>query len=209
MKFDYLIFQRFILNFFLIGISYTTHPQGNPTRVADFVNIEKITTTSLQISNAQLMHTERKTIKPNAQKSNLESGLSSPCLDKKLDKMDGNRCTCNEIKTILKIKVKGNSDDLTITCNGIKAADSIADLVDGYCRIVNDTDVSYWERIDSTSQIDNDTLDQTKKLSISQRELPSSSEQSQDRLTKYDGPITQTCKFILLFTDISLSKINN
>lgn len=56
-----------------------------------------------------------------------------------------NTCNCNEIKTLLKIKVTGNSDDLTITCNGVKAAESIADLVDGYCRIVNNTEMSLWD----------------------------------------------------------------
>lgn len=64
---------------------------------------------------------------------------------KSSDKRAANTCNCNEIKTLLKIKVTGNSDDLTITCNGVKAAESIADLVDGYCRIVHNTEMSLWD----------------------------------------------------------------
>lgn len=40
----------------------------------------------------------------------------------------------------------GNSDDLVITCNGVKTAESIADLVDGYCRLVSNTELSLWDR---------------------------------------------------------------
>lgn len=56
------------------------------------------------------------------------------------------QCSCHDIKTQLRIKVNGNEDELAITCNGAKTAENIADLVDGYCRIVNNSDVSLWDR---------------------------------------------------------------
>lgn len=83
---------------------------------------------------------------PSNGQSNSKNATNSPLSHKKSsDKRTANACNCNEIKTLLKIKVTGNSDDLTITCNGVKAAESIADLVDGYCRIVNNTEMSLWD----------------------------------------------------------------
>lgn len=76
---------------------------------------------------------------------------SSPVASKKSKANGGSSatasaCNCHDIKTQLKIKVTGNAEDLAITCNGIKTADSIADLVDGYCRIVNSNELSLWDR---------------------------------------------------------------
>lgn len=83
--------------------------------------------------------------------SSCNSQTNSPLSHKRL--MDKGGCTnqamqclCNEIKTQLKITVTGNLEDLAITCNGVKTAESIADLVDGYCRMFNNTDTSFWDR---------------------------------------------------------------
>lgn len=90
--------------------------------------------------------------------TNLASVISSPLVGKKLKSSGGGSststtttnatpsCNCHDIKTQLKIKVSGNTEDLAITCNGVKTADSIADLVDGYCRIVNNSEASLWDR---------------------------------------------------------------
>lgn len=172
------------------GISYITHPQANPIRVSDFRNIEKITTTILHNSNAH-MQTEDGTHSNNV---NLEAEKTSisPSLHNKFNEGDTNQCTCNEIKTLLKIKVKGNSDDLAITCNGVKTADSIADLVDGYCRILNNTNISFWERLRSPIH----TISvPTKEPSKPYEESQQSSIMSQVPITLFDTSNTESSEF--------------
>lgn len=131
-----------------IGISYMTHPQAQPVRVTEFQQIERITTSVLP--NDQNNHKTPKDANGGDSCDAIQNGqrakLNSPCLSKKSDRKATTSCLCYEIKTLLKIKVTGNSDDLTITCNGVKAAENIADLVDGYCRIVNRTEMSLWDR---------------------------------------------------------------
>lgn len=124
--------------FFQTGLSYITHPQADPIRVTDFQDIDKIST-FLQTPKSQNQQT---------------NGRGSNNINESKMQCDGetNHCNCNEMKTLLKIKVRGNSDDLTITCNGVNAAESIADLVDGYCRIVNNVDKSFWERVHKSNE---------------------------------------------------------
>lgn len=152
--------------FLFLGISYITHPQAKPTRVTDFQNIERITTTILDTVNTASAsssaatdnnHSSNLKVTSNSNNSNV---TNSPISHKKLDKRGGSSsasgnnsstsstttCHCNDIKTQIKIKVTGNAEDLAITCNGVKTAESIADLVDGYCRIVNNSELSLWDR---------------------------------------------------------------
>ncbi|CAK1543432.1 unnamed protein product [Leptosia nina] len=49
-------------------------------------------------------------------------------------------------KAALQLRVKGASETLTITCSSVEAAESLADLVDGYCRLVTDSQTSLWNR---------------------------------------------------------------
>lgn len=146
------------------GISYVTHPQAKPTRVTDFQNIERITTSMKEDGVCATSTTTAV-----AGRGNLADGVdsvtNSPVSTKKSDKKataaaaaaaaassgssSTSACNCHDIKTQLKIKVTGNAEDLAITCNGVKTAESIADLVDGYCRIVNNSDLSLWDRIAS------------------------------------------------------------
>lgn len=100
-----------------------------------------------------------------------------------------NSCSCNEMKTLLKLKVVGNSDDLTITCNGAKTANSIADLVDGYCRMVNNTEISYWDRYDSTI-----ALEKFSTRFISLDEFSEYPEQSQQICTNSENTKSEICK---------------
>lgn len=81
----------------------------------------------------------------NSRTGNNGKVTNSPLTTNKSDKKVAT-CNCNDAKTILKIRVNGNVEDLTISCNGFKTAENIADLVDGYCRIVNDTEASLWDR---------------------------------------------------------------
>lgn len=152
-----------------IGVSYITHPQANPARVTDFENIEKITTSVLQIPNVQLSQNLHVM-------NSVEGGSFGAGINKTSEKSDTNQCTCSEIKTLLRIKVKGNSDDLAITCNGVKAAESIADLVDGYCRIVNNSNLTFWERIRSSAHNYSDSFEKNGQLPMIQKELSRSAE---------------------------------
>ncbi|XP_062530307.1 focal adhesion kinase 1 isoform X7 [Bombyx mori] len=49
-------------------------------------------------------------------------------------------------KAALQLRVKGAAETLTITCSSVEAAESLADLVDGYCRLVTDSQTSLWNR---------------------------------------------------------------
>lgn len=47
-------------------------------------------------------------------------------------------------KALVQLKVAGTAEALTVTCPSITAAESLADLIDGYCRLVNNTRTSLW-----------------------------------------------------------------
>ncbi|XP_075215474.1 protein tyrosine kinase 2 Fak isoform X5 [Lycorma delicatula] len=49
-------------------------------------------------------------------------------------------------KAMLQLKVSGAAETLTITCPTLPQAESLADLIDGYCRLTNNTDTSLWTR---------------------------------------------------------------
>lgn len=126
-----------------MGISYATHPQAKPTRVTDFQDIERISTSILNVTKDSTT-----TDSSNGEKSaSINNGkiVNTPPAIQKTDKKVAT-CNCNDVKSLLKIRVTGNVEDLTISCNGLKTADNIADLVDGYCRIVNNTEASLWDR---------------------------------------------------------------
>ncbi len=54
-------------------------------------------------------------------------------------------------KAVIQIKVAGASEPLLITCASIDMAESIADLIDRYCRLVNGTHLSLWNKRGSQS----------------------------------------------------------
>lgn len=144
-----------------VGISYLPHPQATPIKVTDFAEIEKITTSVLPTSLT-------KSEQSNSSKSNKsKDSAGSDAKDKK-----GGTCNCGEIKTQLRIRVASNSEDLAITCNGIKTAESIADLVNGYCRIVKGTEDSLWERTQpikrTPSSSATNSLDRSRRMTESQ-----------------------------------------
>lgn len=51
-----------------------------------------------------------------------------------------------ENKGILQIKIAGATEPLTITCTSLSVAEDMADLIDGYCRLVHDVNTSLWSR---------------------------------------------------------------
>ena len=49
-------------------------------------------------------------------------------------------------KSVLQLRVAGSAELLTITCPSMAEAENMADLVDGYCRLVNQSSTSIWSR---------------------------------------------------------------
>ncbi|XP_035892769.1 uncharacterized protein LOC118503516 isoform X5 [Anopheles stephensi] len=146
-----------------VGISYSVNPQAPPTKVTDFESIERITTSILPTSLTKSDHQGGVSGSGKGAKGKDQPDLTSSCGsnsttgDGDRGKKEGKKgssssssgssqCACGEIKTQLRIRVSGNSEDLAITCDGIKTSESIADLVDGYCRLFNNNDNSLWDR---------------------------------------------------------------
>uniref|UniRef100_A0A182WDM7 Focal adhesion kinase 1 n=1 Tax=Anopheles minimus TaxID=112268 RepID=A0A182WDM7_9DIPT len=145
-----------------VGISYSVNPQAPPTKVTEFESIERITTSILPTSLTKSDHQGVSSGSGKGSKGKDQPDLTSSCGsnsstgDSDKGKKDGKKgsstsstgsqCACGDIKTQLRIRVSGNSEDLAITCDGIKTSESIADLVDGYCRLFNNNDNSLWDR---------------------------------------------------------------
>ncbi|XP_015039131.1 focal adhesion kinase 1 isoform X2 [Drosophila pseudoobscura] len=134
-----------------IGISYQTHPQASLTNVAQFKDVVAIKTCTLPKEKLPkpMDHT------PETESNNLN-------------------CNCQKIKTQIKISASNNVEDLVITCNGINTAESIADLIDGYCRLLSkDLEFTIWQRETSTSS-DDSTATKTNDLPIEPAQAASS-----------------------------------
>ncbi|XP_060660243.1 focal adhesion kinase 1 isoform X1 [Drosophila nasuta] len=129
-----------------IGISYQTHPQASLTNVAQFKDVVAIRTCALP-------------------KEKLAKDKSTEFESQNLN------CNCQKIKTQIKISASNIEEDLIITCNGVNTAESIADLIDGYCRLLTkDVEFTIWERESNTPNTDTLT-----KSSNSLREAPNTS----------------------------------
>lgn len=54
---------------------------------------------------------------------------------------------CKEhAKACIKLRVAGASETLSITCSSLDQAESLADLIDGYCRVATGSNTSLWNR---------------------------------------------------------------
>ncbi|XP_012152828.1 protein tyrosine kinase 2 Fak isoform X1 [Megachile rotundata] len=54
---------------------------------------------------------------------------------------------CKEhAKACIKLRVAGTAETLSITCSSLDQAESLADLIDGYCRLVTGSNTSLWNR---------------------------------------------------------------
>jgi len=49
-------------------------------------------------------------------------------------------------KAVLQLRVAGAAETLTITCPSENDMESLADLIDGYCRLFTDSSSSLWNR---------------------------------------------------------------
>ncbi|OAD62388.1 Focal adhesion kinase 1 [Eufriesea mexicana] len=57
---------------------------------------------------------------------------------------------CKEhAKACIKLRVAGAAETLSITCSSLDQAESLADLIDGYCRLVTGSSTSLWNRKDA------------------------------------------------------------
>lgn len=126
-----------IIGYNNIAISYLTHGQTttHKTKVTDFENILSLRTTLLPILQ------QSSTVKRLQPSKSNDSNISQ----------DESACGCSTIKSQLRIQVAGNSEELAITCNGVNTADGIADLIDGYCKIFNENNMSVWDRTSNLS----------------------------------------------------------
>uniref|UniRef100_A0A2M3ZFM1 Focal adhesion kinase 1 n=1 Tax=Anopheles braziliensis TaxID=58242 RepID=A0A2M3ZFM1_9DIPT len=180
-----------------VGLSYSTNPQAPPIKVTDFESIERITTSVLATSLTKSEHQSTGAGPAGRSlKDQQQPDLTSSCggastsgssssgggggESKKDAKSRGAvQCSCAEIKTQLRIRVAGNSEDLAITCDGIKTSESIADLVDGYCRLFNNNDVSLWDRTSGLPKGATPTGSATNSLEKSRELKPRSLTESQ------------------------------
>jgi focal adhesion kinase 1 len=55
-------------------------------------------------------------------------------------------------KAMLQLRVAGAAETLTITCPSPSDAESLADLVDGYCRLHHASSTSMWNRKGTTTR---------------------------------------------------------
>lgn len=135
---------------FNMGISYLTHAQAKPTKVTDFENILSLRTSLLLLP---ILQQSTFTSSSTSGKS-LQTSKSN---DSNISSQIETTCGCHAIKSQLRLQVDGNSEDLAITCNGVNTADGIADLVDGYCKIFNENNLSVWDR--SATPINSNSLE--------------------------------------------------
>ncbi|XP_026467630.1 focal adhesion kinase 1-like [Ctenocephalides felis] len=67
----------------------------------------------------------------------------------------GPDCTKSDSKgkAAIRLTVKGTEEPLTISCHTLETAESIADLIDGYCQLVNGNQISLWTKSEEVQQI--------------------------------------------------------
>ncbi|XP_059144124.1 focal adhesion kinase 1-like [Physella acuta] len=66
--------------------------------------------------------------------------------------------TGDDGKGVVQLKIVGASEPLTITCKTLDEAEDMADLIDGYCRLVHDMQRTLWTKRD-------DSIPRTPKIS--------------------------------------------
>ena len=49
-------------------------------------------------------------------------------------------------KGILQLKIAGATEPLTVVCTSLDTAEDMADLIDGYCRLVHDMTKTLWSK---------------------------------------------------------------
>ncbi|BFG05416.1 focal adhesion kinase 1 [Drosophila madeirensis] len=136
-----------------IGISYQTHPQASLTNVAQFKDVVAIKTCTLP-----------------------KEKLPKPMDNTTENESNNLNCNCQKIKTQIKISASNNVEDLVITCNGINTAESIADLIDGYCRLLSkDLDFTIWQRETTSASTEDSAATKANDLPVEPAQAAASS----------------------------------
>ncbi|SPP73146.1 focal adhesion kinase 1 isoform X2 [Drosophila guanche] len=136
-----------------IGISYQTHPQASLTNVAQFKDVVAIKTCTLP-----------------------KEKLPKPMDNTTENESNNLNCNCQKIKTQIKISASNNVEDLVITCNGINTAESIADLIDGYCRLLSkDLDFTIWQRETTSASTEDSAATKINDLPVEPAQTAASS----------------------------------
>ncbi len=52
----------------------------------------------------------------------------------------------HDLKGQLRLRIAGATEPLTVTCPSLSAAEELAGLIDGYCKLVNSGKESCWNR---------------------------------------------------------------
>ncbi|XP_076085718.1 focal adhesion kinase 1-like isoform X5 [Mytilus galloprovincialis] len=87
-------------------------------------------------------------IGPDVGISYLTEKASSPTHMADFNQVQSIQTSVSENKGLLQIKVAGATEPLTITCSSVDEAEDMADLIDGYCRLVHDISTSVWSKKD-------------------------------------------------------------
>lgn len=87
-------------------------------------------------------------IGPDVGISYLTEKASSPTHMADFSQVQSIQTSASDNKGFLQIKVAGATEPLTITCASVDDAEDMADLIDGYCRLVHDISTSVWSRKD-------------------------------------------------------------
>ncbi|XP_054154362.1 focal adhesion kinase 1-like isoform X2 [Oppia nitens] len=101
-----------------LGIGYVTDKTGPPTQMAQFQSVQSIC----------IITTNSNESSGTLQTTSSQSIVSNKC--------------------VLQLKIAGASEVLAITCSSNIVAENIANLIDGYCRLINNTNDSFWLRKD-------------------------------------------------------------
>lgn len=80
----------------------------------------------------------------------------------------------DDSKGVLQLKIAGATEPLSLSCVSLAVAEDMADLIDGYCRLVNNRQETLWRRktdscrCSSASESEADTIPRTPRSSIQQ-----------------------------------------
>ncbi|XP_046384921.1 focal adhesion kinase 1 [Ischnura elegans] len=146
-----------------LGISYMTHrgtARGTrshatyllPVRMADFDRIQSIETVVPGSDGSIPMSSSSPNSGGGAPSSGAavssSSSVSATC--EVHQHSGGGGANAGKVseaaKAIVKLQVAGASESLSVTCPSLDVAESMADLIDGYCRLASGNESSFWTR---------------------------------------------------------------
>ncbi|RWS20919.1 Focal adhesion kinase 1-like protein, partial [Leptotrombidium deliense] len=146
-----------------VGISYVTDPTGPPTQMAHFQHVESI----------QSLFCESNGDNSSNHVTALSSSSSVCSIASSITSNKTNKCK-------LHLKIAGAPELLSITCETANVAENIADLIDGYCRLIQCRKASFWLRRGTREAMIN-------RLSSNQNNIASDREKDYAEIVEEDG----------------------